>query len=215
VPSGPAGGDLTGNYPNPLVAADAIDSAEVINEGLTGADLGSGSVAASEVADNSLSGADIQESALGQVPSALTARLGGVGRHSPAGTCDPETPAFVTCASVGLSLPGPARVLVLGRVRPVEEADVTIGFGHCRLGTSVTGGIAGSTASMFAGHDGGYGKLHPAGGSGDTSTLSAVSPVVGPGLVSFGIDCNQFVDPGDGALRYFEPQVTAVALSPG
>jgi hypothetical protein len=129
-------------------------------------------------------------------------------------TCDPESATFITCASVGLVLPAPARVLVLGRVRPIEETDVTIGFGQCRLGTSVAGGIAGSVASMFAGHDGGYGKFHPAGGTGDAATLSAVSPVVGPGPVSFGIDCNQFTDPGDGAIRYFEPQVTAVAISP-
>jgi len=45
-----AGGDLTGTFPNPLVAANAIDSGEV--------------------QDNSLGGADVVESSLGKVPDA-------------------------------------------------------------------------------------------------------------------------------------------------
>jgi hypothetical protein len=53
-----AGGDLTGTYPNPAI--------------------GQGKVDGGKVADDSLTGADINESSLGQVPSAAdSARLGG------------------------------------------------------------------------------------------------------------------------------------------
>jgi hypothetical protein len=50
-PSGPAGGDLTGDYPNPAIAAGAVNSAKV--------------------AEGSLTGDDIDESSLGPVPDAV------------------------------------------------------------------------------------------------------------------------------------------------
>jgi len=51
--TGPAGGDLTGNYPNPDIAADAVGT--------------------NEVGPNALTGGDINESTLGQVPQASNA----------------------------------------------------------------------------------------------------------------------------------------------
>ena len=52
-PTGPAGGDLGGSYPDPSIKANAVGS--------------------SEVADDSLTAADILEPSLGEVPSATNA----------------------------------------------------------------------------------------------------------------------------------------------
>jgi hypothetical protein len=114
---GPAGGDLTGTYPDPLIRQNAVGGGKVANDSLTGD--------------------DVNESTLGQVPSAL---LGGFGRTGTlSGTCNPESETFVTCASVNLDLPTPTRVLVLGRITAAHgKSDFS--NGTCALATAPPGG---------------------------------------------------------------------------
>lgn len=196
-PSGPAGGDLTGTYPDPQIAANAVTGAEVAPDTLTAEDLGNNVIGSEEVVDNDLEGADINESSLGQVPSAL---FGGFGRTGAEGTCDPGSVAFVTCASVNLTLPAPARALVVARIQAINISGNS-GSAECRLGTSTVGVVPNTT------------HLLQLDGLGDEAlTLVGVTPPLPAGANSFGIDCNQGAS--GGSEQYSDAVVTAVAISP-
>ena len=176
------GDDIAANaIDNSEITNGAIDSIEVQDGTLGGPDIADGGLSGQDIATNALTGDGVNESTLGQVPSALAASLGGSGRSAGGGGCDPESDAFVTCQAVSLTLPAPSRVLIIGRIRAFTESDAAIGRGACRVGTSVTGGRWPLTKR----------PSRPA----RTMVISrrappfGVSPVVGPGVVSFGIDC--------------------------
>jgi hypothetical protein len=130
---GPAGGDLTGSYPNPLIAPNAVGGGEVT--------------------DDSLTGADIDESTLGQVPSALLAGFGRTGAMD--SVCDPNSATFLTCASVDLNLPAATRALVVGRTWGTGGATSDDGLGTCALATNPGGSVPNTVVpiSVFDGND--------------------------------------------------------------
>ena len=188
------------------VAPDTLTGADVLNNSLDGADITN--LTGSDLQSDTLSGFHINESLLATVPNATnatnaaTAARGGIGRWAARGTaCDPESETFVDCGYTTLNLPGPSRVLLIGRIvswRESHHADS--GYGHCRLATSA-GAIGASTIEVG---DGGEGP--------NDQMLLTVTGVMGPGTYDFGIECNQGME--FGAIWFWDSQIAAVALSP-
>ncbi len=177
----------------PDLATASVTSPEVKNETLVGGDI----------ADDSLTGADIAESSLSPVPQAT---LGGLGRWSGNGSCDPEDLTFVACGAVGIDLPAASRVLVTATVQGQQDNSGlgTGANGECIVATS-PGHVPNSTVNVLA-NDGQGGREHAA--------LTAVTDPLGPGVNFFGVECNQINPPGDNnGINFSQVHVSAVALS--
>jgi len=67
APSGPAGGDLTGTFPNPQLRAGTIVSGDIADGTIGGADLAQNSVTSFNIFDNTIGSADIGNGAVGPV----------------------------------------------------------------------------------------------------------------------------------------------------
>jgi hypothetical protein len=195
-----------------------VKSADVVDDtatdgGLVSADIRNGEVRTGEVRDNalrsadvlndSLTGTDVDESSLGEVPSAL---LGGFGRSGAVVSCDPEAADFfVNCAGTEiLDVPPGARALVLGRVRARADADANFGQGDCHLTTSSIGEVVNSFQEF---------RVDNASNGYENGTLVAVTPPLPAGATSFGIDCREGGLPAGGGIRYFDVSASVVLIS--
>jgi len=180
-----AAGTLTGSD----LANGSIDGTDVGDNSLTGTNVANSSLTGTDVANNSLNGADIDEGAMGQVPDAARAVLGGYGRSFSGNGCDPTGATYIDCGFVTLSLPSQTRVLLIGATRGYLG-----GFGFCRLVTS---------AGVLAGTEVGV-------NSQDAVSLTTVTGPLGGGTVDFGIECKQTTSD----IAYEEVRLSAVALAP-
>ena len=197
---------MSGGTAYALGGSNTVFSDDIVDGQVRSADIANDNtpyaIKGRDVANDSLTGADIDESTLGQVPDALTATLGGLGRSTSLNGCDPSDAGYITCATVSMTLPAPSRVLLIGRVRALVDNGQTQGYGSCNLGTNFSGTITGSTVEIFT----------------NSSTLAQVplmivTPVIGADSVSFGINCNQ--EAIGGGIRYDFISLAAVALSNG
>jgi hypothetical protein len=198
---------VDGEVRNVDIRANAVTRDKVLDETLRASDIQPESIGPGRIADNtltggeilndSLTGTDVDESSLGEVPSATLGGVGGQGGNS--GQCDPESTSFTRCAATFVGLPGPSRVLIIGQIRAEPDTGGGNGGGSCRVGSEPGGAVDLSTAPVFVN-----------GGQTDVIAISGVTSIIGPGDSIFDIQCNETAE----GIRYFNGHVSFVALSP-
>jgi hypothetical protein len=196
--------DITNGEVRSLDILDGtVGSADIRTEGVASVDVRNEALVGGDIAGDSLTGADIDESTLGPVPAAT---LGGLGRWAGDGSCDPEDTTFVSCGATGIDLPQTSRVLLVGNVTARQDQSQLSngGAGDCVIATSP--GQLGSSRVQIVVND--------EQGARENASLTAVTEPLPPGVVFFGIECNQLDSPGGtNGINFEQVNMTAVALS--
>jgi len=153
-PTGPAGGDLNGTYPNPQIRPQAVGTAEIADGSISGVKLALDSVDGANIKDNTVGSSDLVDGSVGTAEVGLDAigasELKGmnavVGQGVVVGAGTPKT-ATVKC-------PGTAQVIGGGYAWLDEESNSIIvnapSEGDPNQSWQVRGMVDAGTNTLFA-----------------------------------------------------------------
>ena len=137
TPAGPAGGDLTGEFPNPVLGPNSVGTGEIADNGVTNTDIAQGAVTGVKLGLSSVDSSKIQDGSVGS-PEIADAAVGvtelandtvGAGAFKGMNTVTSEgvTVTAGTPKSVSVSCPGDRQIVSGGYAWLEDEANSIIG----------------------------------------------------------------------------------------
>jgi hypothetical protein len=128
IGGGLAGGDLTGSYPNPTIASNAVGSAEVADETLTKTDIGAEAVGASELEFTGLYNNErltLNDDVGGAPTQSELIALSGGSAYRMVAECSEPTAGTIQARVLVQQVAGPAETLAVDSTAPNGTVDLT------------------------------------------------------------------------------------------